>query len=146
MKGKRRCIRKPLCLSVWVSPLITLNQLVGFHGLQLRGHSIEGDFDVIVLIIASSILIWRRFKLLSWLQNIHQSALDYQGLSLVSTVGHAGIHFCEICVFRWNLFSRNSGTRGCKFFAQQWNLKTLKWFGIILVHDWPKMQELPRIT
>jgi hypothetical protein len=68
-------MRSPVCLSACVSPANNF-QLVDFHEILQGGRAIEGDFDAILFNhIASTILKCRRFKLLIWLQNLHQSAL-----------------------------------------------------------------------
>jgi hypothetical protein len=64
-----------------------LNQIVDFHEIQLGVNTIEDDLDAIIFNhIDLTILKWRTFKLLRWMQNLHQSTLDYQGLSLVTMV------------------------------------------------------------
>jgi hypothetical protein len=77
-----------MSVSVCVSPINKLlNQLADFHIIQQGGHAIERDLESIIFnSIVSTILKWQKFKLLSWMQNLHQSVLNYQGLSFVSTV------------------------------------------------------------
>jgi hypothetical protein len=59
--------------------------MVDFHENQQGGNVIEGDLDAITSNhIASTILKQCRLKLLTWIQNLHQSTLDYQGLSMVA--------------------------------------------------------------
>jgi hypothetical protein len=56
--------------------------MVHFHEIQKKGHVTEVNLDVIVFNpIVSTILKWRKFKILRWL---HRSARDYQRLSLVN--------------------------------------------------------------
>jgi hypothetical protein len=64
-----------------------LKQFVDSHENQQGGHAIECDPDAIIFNpIASTILKWRTFKLLRWMQNLHQSALGYKGITLISVV------------------------------------------------------------
>jgi hypothetical protein len=60
-----------------------LNQFIDFHESLQGHHAIEGDLDAMFNPKALAILNWWRFKVLRWMQNLHQSALDYQGLRLV---------------------------------------------------------------
>jgi hypothetical protein len=58
-----------------------LNQLVDFYEIQQGGHAIEGDLDAVLFNpIPSSIQKWRTFKLLRWMQNLHQSTWDHESL------------------------------------------------------------------
>jgi hypothetical protein len=53
--------------------------MVEFYEIRHRGLVIEGDVDVIIFnAIASTILKWT-FRLLRWVQNLYQSAFDYEG-------------------------------------------------------------------
>jgi hypothetical protein len=64
-----------------------LNLLVDFHKIEQEGRIIEGDRDTIILNrMAWTVLKYQRFKFMGWMQNIRQSALDYQGLSMVTMV------------------------------------------------------------
>jgi hypothetical protein len=75
------------CQSVCVSHLWLLNQLVDFHEIPQGGYAIGGDLDAIIFnFIALIVLKWRRFKLLRWVKNLHQSPLDYQSLTLEAMV------------------------------------------------------------
>jgi hypothetical protein len=61
--------------------------VVNFHEIQQGGHAIEDDLDTIIFNpIAPTILNQKRFELLRWMQKLHQLALDYQQLSLVTIV------------------------------------------------------------
>jgi hypothetical protein len=54
-----------------------LNQLVDFYEIQYGGHAIEGDLDAVLFnAVPSTIPKWRTFKLLKWMQNLHQSTWD----------------------------------------------------------------------
>jgi hypothetical protein len=56
-----------------------LNQLVGFYEIQWQGHDIEGDLDAVLFNPVPSIITkWRTFKLLRWMQNLHQSTWDHE--------------------------------------------------------------------
>jgi hypothetical protein len=49
-----------------------------FHELQYGGYVIEGDLNAIIFNpVASNIPKWRTFKLLRWIQNLHQSTWDH---------------------------------------------------------------------
>jgi hypothetical protein len=51
-----------------------LNQSVDFYEIQERGHAIEGDLNAIIFnAAAATIPKWWTFKLLRWIQNLHQS-------------------------------------------------------------------------
>jgi hypothetical protein len=64
-----------------VPPLINLNQLADFYGIQNRGHAVEGDPDAIPFnLIALTILKWRMFKLLRCMPNLRQSTWDHKML------------------------------------------------------------------
>jgi hypothetical protein len=55
-----------------------LNQQVDFYEIQYGGHVIKGDLDAIHFNpVPSSILKWRAFKLLRWIQNLNQSTWDH---------------------------------------------------------------------
>jgi hypothetical protein len=55
-----------------------LNQLVDFNEIQYGGHAIEGDLDAVFFNpVPSTIPKWRTFKLLRWMQNLHQSTWDH---------------------------------------------------------------------
>jgi hypothetical protein len=55
--------------------------LVDFDEIQYGGHVIEGDLDAIHFNpVPSSISKWRAFKLLRWMQNLHQSTWDHGSL------------------------------------------------------------------
>jgi hypothetical protein len=77
-----------MSVSVCVSPTNKiLNQLADFHKIQQGGHAIERDLESIIFnSIVSTILKRQKFKLLRWMQNLHQSVVNYQGLSFLSTV------------------------------------------------------------
>jgi hypothetical protein len=48
--------------------------MVDFHEIRQAGHAIEDDMKAIIFNpIASTILKWLKFKLLRWMQYIHQS-------------------------------------------------------------------------
>jgi hypothetical protein len=54
---------------------MTLNQWVDFLEDYIGGHAIEGDLVSMVFdLLASSVIKWQTFKLLRWVQNLHQSA------------------------------------------------------------------------
>jgi hypothetical protein len=56
-----------------------LNQLVDFYEIQKDGHAIEDDLDAVLINpVPSTIPKWRTFKLLRWMQNLHQSTWDYE--------------------------------------------------------------------
>jgi hypothetical protein len=56
-----------------------LNQFVGFHDIQQGGYAIEDDLDSTFFNpIASTILKWQTFQLLTYMQHLHQSVLDYE--------------------------------------------------------------------
>jgi len=82
-------MRSPVCLSrLCVFSLITFEPIGRFNEIQQVVHAIKGDLDAIIFnSIASTILKWWRFKLLRWMQYLHQSALLSNGLSLVTIVG-----------------------------------------------------------
>jgi hypothetical protein len=51
--------------------------LVDFYENQLGGHAIEDDLDAVLSNpVPSTIPKWRTFKLLRWMQNLHQSTWD----------------------------------------------------------------------
>jgi hypothetical protein len=51
-----------------------LNRFVDFYEIQYGGHAIEGDLDAVLSNpVLSTIPKWRTFKLLTWMQNLHQS-------------------------------------------------------------------------
>jgi hypothetical protein len=51
-----------------------LNQLVDFYEIQQGGHAIEGNLETVLYNpVSSTIPKWRTFKLLWWMQNLHQS-------------------------------------------------------------------------
>jgi hypothetical protein len=55
-----------------------LNQLAHFHEMRYGGHATEGDLDAILFNpVASTIPKWWMFKLLRWMQNVHQSMWDH---------------------------------------------------------------------
>jgi hypothetical protein len=65
-----------------------LNQLEGVHEILLAGHVIEGDINAIKFILIPLIILkWWSFRLLRWMQNLHQSSVLNSGLSLVTIVG-----------------------------------------------------------
>jgi hypothetical protein len=72
-------MRSPFCLCVSVCPSYQLlNQLVDFYEIQYGEIAIEGDLDAIVFnTVAAIITKWRTFKLLRWMQNLHQSTQDH---------------------------------------------------------------------
>jgi hypothetical protein len=76
----KRKVRSPVCPSVCVSPhQQLLNQLVDFYEIQKEGHAIEVDLDVVLFNpVPSSIPKWRTFKLLRWMENLHQSTWDHE--------------------------------------------------------------------
>jgi hypothetical protein len=54
-------------------PRQLLNQIVDFCEIQQGAHAIEGDLDaIIVAAAAATIPKWRTFKLLRWVQRLHQ--------------------------------------------------------------------------
>jgi hypothetical protein len=56
-----------------------LNQLVDFYEIKQEGHAIEGDLDAVRFNpVPSTIPKWRTFKLLRWMQNLHQSTWDHE--------------------------------------------------------------------
>jgi hypothetical protein len=56
-----------------------VNQLVDFYEIQYGGHAIEGDLDAVLFNpVSSTIPKWRTFKLLRWMQNLHQSTWDHE--------------------------------------------------------------------
>jgi hypothetical protein len=56
-------------------PFLTLN-----HEIHQGRHATEGDLVTVIFnLVASNILKWQTFKLLSWMKHLHQSTLDYQG-------------------------------------------------------------------
>jgi hypothetical protein len=63
-----------------VCPLYQLFiKLVELYVIQYGGHSIEGDLDPIILNpIASTIPKWLIFKLLRWMQNLHQLTWNHE--------------------------------------------------------------------
>jgi hypothetical protein len=78
MKG--RLMISPVCL--YVHPLITLEPISRCLWNSAGGHTIEGGLDTLIFNpIPLTVLKWRRFKLLRWVQNLHHAALNYQGLS-----------------------------------------------------------------
>jgi hypothetical protein len=91
LKIKGRLIRSPVCLSVYpflYPPLTAFEPTDGFHEIQHGCHPTEGGLDAIVSNpTASTLFKWRIFRLLRWMQNQYQSALDYEGLSSVTIVG-----------------------------------------------------------
>jgi hypothetical protein len=49
--------------------------------MQYGGHAIEGDLDAVLLNpVTSTIPKWRTFKLLRWMQNMHQSTWDHENV------------------------------------------------------------------
>jgi hypothetical protein len=69
------------------SSLITFAP-IDVHEIQHGDHAIEGNLGAMIFYpIPSTIFKWPRFKLLRWMKNLHQSALDYQGLSSVTILG-----------------------------------------------------------
>jgi hypothetical protein len=51
-----------------------LNQLVDLYEIQHGGHAIEGDLNAIIVnAVATTVSKWWMFKLLRWMQNLHQS-------------------------------------------------------------------------
>jgi hypothetical protein len=71
-------MRSPVCLPT----LVTFEPTDSFHKIQQRGHALEGDLGTIILnSIASTILKLQRFRLLRWIENLHQPAWDYQRLT-----------------------------------------------------------------
>jgi hypothetical protein len=65
--------------------LITFNQLVDFHEIQQGCYAIKGDIDAIISdLVALTVKKWRTFKLLRWMQNLHQSKWEHEGLGLVT--------------------------------------------------------------
>jgi hypothetical protein len=73
-------MRSPVCpVCLCVPPLYLLNQLVEFHEIQYGGHAIEGDLDAVLFNpVSSTIPKWRTFKLLRWVQNLHQSTWNHE--------------------------------------------------------------------
>jgi hypothetical protein len=58
-----------------------LNQLVDFCEIQYGDHAIEGDLDAVLINpVSLPISKWRTFKLLRWMQNLHQSTWDHETL------------------------------------------------------------------
>jgi hypothetical protein len=58
-----------------------VNQFVDFHRIQYRCQAIESDLnDIIFNPIASTIPKWHTFRLLKWMQNLHQSTWDHETL------------------------------------------------------------------
>jgi hypothetical protein len=56
-----------------------LNQLVDFYEIRWKGHAIEGDLDAIIFnAVAATIPKWQTFKLVRWMQNLHQSTYDHE--------------------------------------------------------------------
>jgi hypothetical protein len=67
-----------------VPPLITFEPIGRSHRIQQGGHATEPKLNAIIVNpLASTILIWWTYKLLRWTQDLHQSAWDNEGLSLV---------------------------------------------------------------
>jgi hypothetical protein len=80
-------MKPPVCLTICVSPPYLFDQFIDFHEIEQGSHVIQDDFYAIISNpIALTILKWRRFKLLRWMQKLHQSAFDYKALSLVTMV------------------------------------------------------------
>jgi hypothetical protein len=48
-----------------------------FYEIQQRGHVIEGDLGAILTFVASTISKWQTFRLMRWMQNLHQSTWDH---------------------------------------------------------------------
>jgi hypothetical protein len=70
----------PVCLPVCVFPLATSEPIRRLSSDSDGGHATEGEIDYIIFnATASRILEWWRFIFLWWMQNVHQSALGYQG-------------------------------------------------------------------
>jgi hypothetical protein len=56
-----------------------LNQLIDFYEIQYGGHAIEGDLDAVLYNpLISTIPKWQTFKLLRWMQNLHQSTWEHE--------------------------------------------------------------------
>jgi hypothetical protein len=61
-----------------------LKQLVHFQEIQQTGHVIESGLDTVIFnLVASTIPKWQMFKLLSWMENGHQSTGEHEWLRLV---------------------------------------------------------------
>jgi hypothetical protein len=69
-------------LSVCLSPLITFEPIGRFllnSEIQEGGHAIEDDLDAVLFNpVPSTIPKRRTFKLLRWMQNLHQSTWDHE--------------------------------------------------------------------
>jgi hypothetical protein len=59
------------------------NQLIDFYDIQWRSHAIEGDLDAVIFNpVASTFRKWRTFKLLWWMENMPQSTLNHETVSI----------------------------------------------------------------
>jgi hypothetical protein len=118
-----------------------------FHEIQYAGLPIEDDLGAIIFNpIASTILKLWRFKLMRWMQYLHQSAFISNGLSLVTIVGlHRNPLWWRNGTQCWNsLMSNNEWDwRATKGIVKDIDEK--RWFGIIFVQDWPKTHEWSEI-
>jgi hypothetical protein len=56
-----------------------LNQFVDFYEIQYGDHAIEDDLEAVLFNpVSSTITKWQMFKLLRWMQNLHQSMWDHE--------------------------------------------------------------------
>jgi hypothetical protein len=80
LKRKVRLMRSPVCVSVClcIPPNNFLTNCYIFMKFS-REDAIEGDLDAILFnSVTSTIPKWRTFKLLRWMQNLHQSAWEHE--------------------------------------------------------------------
>jgi hypothetical protein len=61
-----------------VSPLITLQPTDRFYEIPYEGYTIEIDFDPIFFILHLQPFKNDVFRLLKWMQNLHQSTWDHE--------------------------------------------------------------------
>jgi hypothetical protein len=68
-------------------PLITFQLTARFHKIQNGDHATEDDLNAIIFnFVASTVPKWQTFILLRWMQNLHQSTWDHEGLSFITMV------------------------------------------------------------
>jgi hypothetical protein len=81
--GKRKLvIRHAVCLCP--SKNILLNHLIDFHEIQQRDCVIKYYLYIIIFnLIVSTVPKWRTFKVLRWMQNLHESTWENEWLGMV---------------------------------------------------------------